>query len=349
MSQTMGSQTTETQATEMQTTMNTDTMMQAIGYDRYGPPDVLEYRSTPRPSPKAGQVLVQVKAAGVNPLEWHMMTGVPRLVRLMGNGLLRPKNGRLGLDLAGVVVAIGEGVTNHKVGDEVYGAARGAYAEYAVTEADRVNPLPEGMTLEQGGGVAVAAITALQGLRDKIDLQPGQHVVINGASGGVGTFAVQIAKLMGAEVTGVCSGRNVELVRSLGADHVIDYTNENFTEGTTKYDAIFDNVGSHSISHYRRVMKPQAVLLPVGGNKEALLGPIPGMLKTLVHSKLISQSIKFFVADENAADLAVLHGYFSQGQLSTVIDRTYPLEEAAEAMRYLDTHRARGKIVLTTS
>lgn len=339
----------EAHAIETKKTMDTANTMHAITYDRYGPPEVLEYREVQRPEARDGQVLIQVQAAGVNPAEWHMMTGTPRLVRLMGTGLLRPKNGRLGLDVAGVVTAVGDGVTTHNVGDEVYGAGRGAYAEYIVADAGQVNRLPDGMTIEQGGGVAIAAVTALQGLRDKIDIQPGQHVVINGASGGVGTFAVQIAKLMGAEVTGICSGRNVELVRSLGADHVVDYTTDNFTEGDTTYDAIFDNVGSHSISDYRRVMKPKAVLLPVGGNKDAPLGPIPSMVKMLVHSMLISQSIKFFVADENAADLAVLHNYFSAGELSTVIDRTYPLEDAADALRYLETQRARGKVVLTTS
>ena len=241
---------------------------------------------------------------------------------------------------------MGEDVDNHKVGDAVYGAASGAYAEYAVTNADLVNPLPDGMSFEQGGGVAIAAITALQGLRDKIGIQPGQHVLINGASGGVGTFAVQIAKHLGAEVTGVCSGRNVELVRSLGADHVIDYTVEDFTEGDSLYDAIFDNAGSRPLSAYRRVMTPEAILLPVGGGKDNKLGPIPGMLKMFVHSLFISQSVKFFVADESAADLAVLHDFFSAGHLQTVLDRTYALEDAADALRYLDTRRIRGKVVL---
>lgn len=277
-----------------------------------------------------------------------MMTGTPFLVRLMGTGLRRPKNGRLGLDVAGTVVELGRDVTKHQIGDQVYGAARGSHAEYVVADADRMNLLPETMTVEQGGGVAVAAITALQGLRDKLDVQAGDHVLINGASGGVGTFAIQIAKLMGADVTAVCSGRNDELVRSIGADHVIDYTTEDLLESGDRYDALFDNVGSHSLWQYRKVLHPKARVVSVGGKKDAPFGMMPGLLKMLVQSLVVSQKAGMFVADENAADLAVLHKWFESGDLSTVIDRTYPLKDAAEAMRYIETQRARGKVILTT-
>lgn len=320
--------------------------MHAIVYDKYGPPEVLDYRRVDRPSARAGQVLIQMEAAGVNPAEWHMMTGTPFLVRFMA-GLRTPKTGRLGLDIAGTIVEVGQGVTRHNVGDRVYGAARGSYAEYVPAEADRVNPLPASMTIEQGGGVAIAAITALQGLRDKLHVAAGNHVLINGASGGVGTFAIQIAKLMGAEVTAVCSGRNADLVRSVGADHVIDYTTTDLTTSEHRYDALFDNVGSHSLWHYRKVLNPKARVVMVGGKKDLPLGPLPGMFKMFAQSVVISQKAGMFVADENAADLAVLHQWFQAGELTTVIDRTYPLSEAAEAMRYIGTQRAKGKIVLT--
>ncbi len=321
-------------------TTTTDTM-HGIRYENYGPADVLEYRTMPRPSPRSGQVLVKVQAIGVNPAEWHMMTGKPFLVRFMA-GLRRPKTGRLGLDVAGTVVELGDGVTTHQIGDQVYGAASGSYAEYVAADADRVNTLPQGMTIEQGGGVAMAAITALQGLRDKLDVSPGSHVLINGASGGVGTFATQIAKLMGAEVTAVCSGRNTELVLSVGADHVTDLLNS-----SDRYDALFDNVGSHSLWQYRKVLNPKARVVMVGPKKDSRLGPLPGLVKNLVQSMLISQKASIFVADENAADLAVLHKWFQSGELTTVIDRTYPLEDVADAMRYLGTQRARGKVILT--
>lgn len=330
----------------MTSSMTTSDTMNAIAYDSYGTPEVLDHRVVSRPSARAGQVLVKVHAAGMNPAEWHMMTGTPFLVRFM-SGLRKPKTGRLGLDLAGTVVEVADGVTRHQVGDRVYGAARGSYAEFVPAEADRVNPLPESMTFEQGGGMAIAAITALQGLRDKLDVTPGSHVLINGASGGVGTFAIQIAKIMGAEVTAVCSGRNEELVRSVGADHVIDYTTTDLLASEHTYDALFDNVGSHSLWQYRTILTSEARVVMVGGKKDQRLGPLPGMVKTFAQSLVISQKAGMFIADENAADLAVLHEWFQAGDLTTVIDRTYRLSDAAEAMRYLGTQRARGKVILT--
>jgi len=325
--------------------MSQASTMNAITYASYGQTDVLAYSQLDRPEPSAGQVLIQVKAAGVNPAEWHFMTGSPLPARAMV-GLFKPKTGRLGLDVAGVVAALGEGVTTHAIGDEVYGACRGSYAEYVTVKADLVNPLPDSLSMEQGGGVAIAAVTALQGLRDKADLQPGDHVLINGASGGVGTFAVQIAKLMGAQVTGVCSTRNVELVRSLGADHVVDYTTDDFTEGSVRYDAILDNVGSHSFKEYTKVMSPDAVVVMVGGPKVGFGKMMASMVKNFFQAMRSTQSAAMFVADENPTDLGVLHEWLDTAKLTTAIDRTYPLAQAGKALDYLSTQRARGKVVL---
>lgn len=319
--------------------------MNAVVRERYGEAEVLEVRTMPRPTPGPDQVLLRVLAAGINPAEYHLMTGTPFLVRLVA-GIRRPKDLTLGLDVCGVVEAVGASVTTHQVGDTVYGAADGSYAEFAVADAARVNRLSADMIPEQGAGVAMAAVTALQGLRDKLAIEPAQQVLINGASGGVGTFAVQIAKSLGAEVTGVCSARNVELVRSLGADHVIDYTETDFTDGPARYDAILDNVGSHSFRRYRNVLNPGGAVAMVGGKKDGLLGPIPSILSAKLQALVSSHRAIMFVAEETPEALDALHDLFEQGALRTVVDRTYPLSEAAEAMRYLATQRARGKVIL---
>lgn len=319
--------------------------MKAVTYTRYGSPDVLELLEAPKPEPGPEEVVVRVHAASVNPLDWHFMRGEPALVRLM-TGLVRPKNGRLGADLAGVVEAVGSGVTGFRPGQEVFGGGRGTLAESVSVRADRLVGKPGNIGFEQAAAVPVAALTALQALRDKGRLEPGQRVLVIGASGGVGTFAVQIAKALGTEVTGVCSTRNVEMVASIGADRVVDYTREDFAEGEARYDVILDCIGDRSLSEYRRVMNAAGIHVGVGGSG-GTLRVLAGLLTGTVVSLVVSQRFVSFMAAIRGDDLAVLSEMLASGAVTPVIDRSYPLEQAADAIRYLETGHARGKVVVT--
>ena len=315
----------------------------------YGPPDVLRLEDVERPTPADNQVLVRVHAAAVNPLDWHYMRGTPYVMRL-DVGFGAPKNPRLGVDFSGTVEAVGKDVKRFKPGDEVFGGKFGAFAEYvAVNEDGSIVLKPTNLTLEQAASVGVAAITALQALRDRGKIQPGQKVLINGASGGVGTFAVQIAKSFGAEVTGVSSTRNVELVRSIGADHVVDYTKEDYTQGGEAYDVILDNVANRSLLANRRVLKPGGRYILIGGggpDAGSWVGPLVAPVKALVLSWFVSQDMGMFLAEFNQADLAALRDLMQAGKVTPVIDRHYPLSEIAAAVEYLEEGHARGKIVI---
>jgi NADPH:quinone reductase-like Zn-dependent oxidoreductase len=322
--------------------------MKAIVYHEYGTADVLRFEQTEKPLPNDDQVLIKVRAASVNPLDWHYMRGTPYLMRVAGTGLRKPNDPRLGADVAGVVESVGKNVTDFKPGDEVFGTSGGAFAEYA--PASRVALKPANITFEQAAAVPIAGLTALQGLRDSGHLQAGQKVLINGASGGVGTFAVQIAKSYGAEVTGVCSTRNVDLVRSLGADHVIDYTKDDFTVGGQRYDLIFDTVGNRSLSEVRRVMVPKGIYVGIGGggpDAGSWIGPMARPVKMLLYSPFVSQEFGTFLAKITKEDLAILKGLMETGKVTPVIDRTYPLNETADAIRYLEEGHARGKVIVT--
>jgi NADPH:quinone reductase-like Zn-dependent oxidoreductase len=279
------------------------------------------------------------------------MEGTPYIMRAMGVGLRKPKDPRLGVDYAGTVEAVGKNVTQFKPGDEVLGGKSGAFAEYVCARADRAIVLkPANITFEQAASVPIAAITALQGLRDKGKIQPGQKVLINGASGGVGTFAVQIAKSFGADVTGVCSTRNLDMVRSLGADHVINYTKEDFTKNGQRYDLILDNVGTQPLSGFRRVLNPNGILVMIGGggpNDGGLIGPLGRPVKALLLSPFISQKMGMLMAELNKKDLTILGDLMQSGKVTPVIDRTYPLSQIAEAIRYLEQGHARGKVIIT--
>ncbi len=320
--------------------------MKAIVRNTYGSPDVLELQETDKPDLTDDGVLVRVRAASINPADWYALTGKPYFARMFF-GLLKPKSNRLGVDFAGTVEAVGRDVTQFRPGDEVFGARDGAFAEY-VCVRNAVAPKPANLTLEQAAAVPVAALTALQGLRDKGQIQPGQKVLINGASGGVGTFAVQIAKAFGAEVTGVCSSRNVDLVRSIGADHVIDYTREDFTRSDRRYDLMLDVAGSRSWSECRRVLNPKATLVIVGAPKgNRLFGPLSHIVRVRLASLLSSQKVVFFLAKTNRADMAVLRELLEAGKVTPVIDRRYELSEIADAFRYMGEGHAQGKIVIT--
>jgi NADPH:quinone reductase-like Zn-dependent oxidoreductase len=322
--------------------------MKAIVYRCYGSPDVLRFEDIEKPTAADNQVLVKVHAASVNPLDWHYMRGTPYLVRT-DSGLGKPTDPRLGVDFAGTVEAVGRNVKRLKPGDEVFGGRDGAFAEYVtVREEGAVVLKPANVTFEQAASVPIAGITALQALRDKGRIQPGQKVLINGASGGVGTFAVQIAKSFGADVTGVCSTRNIDLVRSIGADHVIDYTREDFTQGAQHYDLIVDNVGTHSLLEYKRVLNPKGIYVMIGSTTPGnwfgwLAGPIEGLML----SPFVSQKFGMMLADLNKDDLATLGTLMQSGKVTPVIDRGYKLSETPEALRYLEKGHARGKVVLT--
>jgi len=315
----------------------------------YGPPDVvLRYEDVPKPTPAADEVLVKVRAASVNPLDWHYVEGTPYLVRIDG-GFGKPQNPRLGVDFAGTVEAVGQSVRRFKPGDEVFGGKFGAFAQYLTVREDRAVALkPANITFEQAASVPIAALTALQALRDKGHIKAGQKVLINGASGGVGTFAVQIARSYGAEVTGVCSTKNLELVRSLGAAHVIDYTREDFTRGAERYDLIIDNVSTHSASDYRRVLNPNGNYVMIGSATTGhWFGWLEVPLQAWVLSPFMSQKFAMMLAELNKDDLAVLGELMQSGKVTPVIDRTYKVSEAAEAVAYLEKGHARGKVVLT--
>ncbi len=341
-------------ATEKQEPIETgEPHMKAVVYTRFGSPDVLEIREIKKPVPNDDQVLIKVRAAAVNPLDWHFIRGTPYIMRAMMVGLRKPKDPRLGVDYAGTVEAVGKNVTQFKPGDEVFGNKSGAFAEYLCARADRAIALkPANMTFEQAAGVPVAGLTALQGLRDKGHVQAGQKVLINGASGGVGTFAVQIAKTFGADVTGVCSGKNADMVRSLGADHVIDYTKEDFTKGDERYDVILDNVGTQPLSGFRRVLKPNGICVMIGGggpNEGRWIGPMARPIKALLMSPFISQKMGMMMAQGNKDDLNVLADLMQSGKVTPVIDRTYSLGQIREAMKYLEQGHARGKVVITVA
>ncbi len=322
--------------------------MAAVVYRCYGGPQVVNLEQIAKPTPADDRVLVRVHAASVNPLDWHYVQGKPYIMRPM-SGFGAPEDIRLGTDFAGIVEAVGRNVTRFKPGDEVYGGADGSFAQYVTPRAAGSMALkPANMSFEQAASVPIAAVTALQALRDQGQLKAGQRVLINGASGGVGTFAVQIAKGMGAQVTGVCSTRNVALVHSLGADQVIDYTREDFTQGTMRYDLIIDTVGSHPIADYRRALVPGGVLVIIGGPSDnPWLGPMTASLKALAIGPFVHEKLVFFFADLNQKDLEVLRGMMQAGQLTPVIDRRYPLAQTREALSYLLQGHARGKVVVT--
>src|SRR5436309_1236503 len=332
-------------------TAATGDKMKAIVYCDYGLAN-LKLAEVAKPTPTDDQILVKVHAASVNPLDWHFIEGTPKIMRALGVGLRKPKDPRLGVDFAGTVEAVGKNVSQFKPGHEVFGGRDGAFAEYVCPRADRAVTLkPANITFEQAATVNIAGITALQALRDKGKVQPGQKVLINGASGGVGTFAVQIAKSFGAEVTGVCSTRNLEMVRSLGADHVIDYTKEDFTKGDQYYDVILDNVGNHSLSEYRRLLTPNGIYVLIGGggaNEQGFLGGLAKALDAAVYSKFVKQKMGMMMADPSTKDLTLLADMMQSGKIKPVIDRTYKsLSEVPEAIRYVEEGHARGKVVIT--
>src|SRR5438309_2517763 len=324
--------------------------MKAIVYCDYGVAN-LKLEDVEKPVPNDDQVLVKVHAVSVNPYDWHFIEGTTKFMRAMIGGLRKPKDTRLGVDFAGTVEIVGKSVTQYKPGDEVFGGSTGAFAQYLCRRATgSVAPKPAGLTFEQAASINIAGITALQGVRDKGKVQPGQKVLINGASGGVGTFAVQLAKNFGAEVTGVCSTRNVELVQSLGADHVIDYTREDFTKRDQHYDVILDNVANHSLSECRRVLNPDGKYVLIGGggvNEGRWLGPgLTHALNAMFLSKFVSQKMGMMLAELNQKDLTALADLMQSGKVTPVIDRTYTLSELPQAIEYLEQGHARGKVVV---
>jgi NADPH:quinone reductase-like Zn-dependent oxidoreductase len=322
--------------------------MQAIVYQRYGSPDVLKFEEIPIPTPSEGQVLIRVHAASVNPYDWHFLRGTPSLIRLF-TGMRRPKFPRLGADVAGVVQEIGTDVALFKPGDAVFGTAKGSFAEYACAAASQLALKPQEISFQQAACLPIAGVTALQALRDKGRVQTGQTVLINGAAGGVGTFAVQIAKSLGSRVTGVCSAKNVEVLRSIGADEVIDYTHEDFARSAQQYDLLFDLVGNRSLSDCLSAVHPTGTYIACGGG-----GPdrsswdlLAGMLQNTVRSAFASQKMPGLFANMNRTDLAILSDLVQRGTVIPVVDHTYSLREAAEAVRYVESGHVHGKVVIT--
>jgi NADPH:quinone reductase-like Zn-dependent oxidoreductase len=319
--------------------------MKAIVRHEYGTPDVLELVDVDKPVPADDEVLVRVRASSVNPAEWYGTSGL--IVGRPQMGWLKPKESRLGADFAGIVEAVGAGRTDFAPGDEVFGGRTGAFAEY-VSVKNAIAPKPANITFEQAAAVPIAALTALQGLRDKGQLQAGQKVLINGASGGVGTFAVQIAKALGAEVTAVCSTPNVDRARSHGADRVVDYTREDLTRSGERYDLLLEVAGSRSWREYKRVLKPDATFVLVGSmKKRRVLGPMTQMIKIRLGSLGSSQTVKFFIARLTAEDMFVMKELIESGKVTPYVERTYPLSETADALRYLGEGHAQGKIAIT--
>jgi NADPH:quinone reductase-like Zn-dependent oxidoreductase len=322
--------------------------MKAIVYCDYGSPDVLKLANIAKPVPTDEQLLVKVHAASVNPYDWHFIRGTPYLMRL-GTGLRKPKSIRLGVDFAGTVEAVGKNVADFKAGDEVYGGKGGAFAEYLCISAQNAVRKPTNLTFEQAGAVYIAGSTALQALRNDGKIQPGQRVLINGASGGVGTFAVQIGKALGARVTGVCSTRNIDMVRSLGADEVIDYTKEDFAKGGRQYDLILDNVPNHTLADCRRVLKPSGKYIMIGGGGPedgAWIGPFGRVIEMMMAGPFVSQKMTMMMADPSKEDKLYLRDLMQAGKVTPVIDRTYDLGDVPEAIRYLEKGHARGKVVI---
>ncbi len=336
--------------------------MKAAVYTRYGPPDVVQIKDVEKPVPKDNEVLIEVRAASVNALDGGLMKGRPYSARIV-TGLRKPKDTRPGRDVAGQVEAVGRNVTQFKPGDEVFGSCisdprdsgvavwvhcHGAFAEYVCAPESTLVMKPDNVTFEQAASVPIAAFTALQGLRDKGHIQPGQKVLINGAAGGVGTFAVQIAKWFGADVTGVCSTRNVDMVRSIGTDHVIDYTQEDFTKRGQRYDLFFDCVVNHSLSACRRVLNPKGICIGVGARDSRwTIGVLTRPIEALVLSPFVSQKLVTCLARPNKEDLTVMHELMKAGKVIPVIDRRYRLSEVPEALQYLGERHARGKVVIT--
>ncbi|KAA3662865.1 MAG: NAD(P)-dependent alcohol dehydrogenase [Chloroflexi bacterium] len=319
--------------------------MKAIVFTRYGSPDVLEQIDIDKPAPQDNELLVKIKAVSVNPLDWHRMRGAPFLVRF-SDGLLKPKNPMIGADIAGTVEAVGKSVTQFKLGDDVYGdIGAGGLAEFVCVSENHMVQKPANQSFAEAAAVPVAALTALQGLRNSGQVQAGQQVLINGASGGVGTYAVQIAKALGVMVTAVCSTRNVELVRSLGADHIVDYTREDVTKNGKQYDLILDNVGNFSVSNYKRSLKPNGIAVVVGFT--TLMRMLQVVLFGSLETKFGSKKIGPMLAQINQEDLQFINGLIETGQVKSVIDRCYPFNEAAEAVRYLEEGHARGKVIVS--
>jgi NADPH:quinone reductase-like Zn-dependent oxidoreductase len=322
--------------------------MKAMVRDAYGPPEVLELRDIDIPEIADDEVLVRVHAAGVGRDVWHIMTGLPYPIRLAGYGFRAPKNPVIGSDVAGVVEAVGKNVGRFQRGDEVFGIGKGSYAEYVRAREDKLAPKPENLTFEQAAVLAIMGSTALQALRDHGKVRPGQEVLVIGASGGVGTYAVQIAKACRAHVTGVCSSAKVEMVRSIGADHVIDYTREDFAEGDQRYDLIVDIGGNSTLSRLRRALASRGTLVITGGEGGGRwLGGTDRQLRAMLLSPFVGQKLGTFVNRENQEDLIVLGELIESGKITPVIDRTYPLAEVPEAMRYLEEGHARGKVVIS--
>jgi NADPH:quinone reductase-like Zn-dependent oxidoreductase len=322
--------------------------MKAMIRDAYGPPDVLELREIDKPEIADDEVLVRVHAAGVGRDVWHVMRGLPYPIRLAGYGFRAPKNPVIGSDMAGVVEAVGKNVRRFLPRDEVFGIGNGSYAEYVCAREDKLAHKPINLTFEQAAVIAIMGSTALQALRDHGKVRPGQEVLIIGASGGVGTYAVQIAKAFGTHVTGVCSTKKVEMVRSIGADHVIDYTREDFAEGDQRYDVILDIGGNSTLARLRRALAQQGTLVIIGGEGGGRwLGGTDRQLRAMILSPFVGQKLGTFVNKENHEDLIVLKELIESGKVTPVIDRTYPLAEVPEAIRYLEQGHARGKVVIT--
>jgi NADPH:quinone reductase-like Zn-dependent oxidoreductase len=322
--------------------------MQAIVYSRYGPPDVLECKEIAKPTPADGEILVRVHTAAVNPYDWHFLRGTPGFIRLF-TGLRRPKFPRLGADAAGVVEAVGSGTTRLKPGDRVFGVCKGAFAEYACGKESELAIIPPDISFEQAASVPIAGTTALQGLRDSGQVKAGQSVLINGAAGGVGTFAVQIAKALGATVAGVCSARNAELICSLGADRVIDYAQEDFTRGAESFDVIFDLVGNRPLSAMRKALTARGVFVGCGGGGPDKSGweLMAGMLGQAIAARFSSQKLTGVLAKVNTQDLNVLAGMLESGAVRPLISKRYSLQETAEAARHVESCHALGKVIIS--
>ncbi len=334
--------------TNTATVTDREKTMKAIVQDEYGSPDVLELRNIHRPDIGDNEVFVRVHAAGVDRGVWHMMAGLPYAIRLAGYGFRAPKNPVLGTDVAGVVDAVGSNVSRFQPGDEVFGVAKGSYAEYAIASEDKLASKPENLTFKQAAVVPTSAATALQGLRDKAHLQPGQNILIIGASGGVGTYAVQLAKAFGAEVTGVCSTTKVDLVRSIGADYVIDYTRDDFAESEERYDVILDIGGNSSLSRLRRALTPEGTLVIAGGETDGRwLGGADRQVRAQMLSPFVGQKLGTFIASVKQEDLLVLKELIEAHKVVPAIDRTYPLDEAPKAIHYLEEGHVRGKIAIS--
>jgi len=323
--------------------------MKAIVRHRYGPPEALRLEEVEKPVPTDDEVLIKVHAASVNPYDWHFMRGEPYMLRLMA-GLAAPKSPRLGADVAGEVEAVGKNVTQLKPGDAVFGTCPGSFAEYACAQATRLAIKPENVTFELVASIGIAALTALQALRDKGHVQPGHEVLINGAAGGVGTFAVQIAKYFGADVTAVCSTRNLEMVRAIGADRVVDYTREDFANRSERYDVLLDLIGNHALSAFGRALKPKGIYVGAGGTTDKwMIGPLISMMTTPLRSAFGNRKFVSVLARINTKDLELIGELIANARLTPVIDRRYPLNEVPAAIRYLEEGHARGKVVIAVT